>query len=277
MNAALDVREAYVAGRFYPAEPARLAAEVERCLGGAAHPRPASESALAVIAPHAGYVYSGAIAGRTLASVQIPERVIILCPNHTGLGERRSIWRRGSWRIPGAAVPIDADLSELLLSRTDLVPDVLAHGREHAIEVQLPLLRALNPNLRVVPICLARLSFAACRALGIGIAEAVSSLPEKERPLIVASTDMSHYISATLARELDALALGRVQELDAEGLHDTVERERLSMCGYVPTTVALVTAKALGGQGARLIQYGNSGEVSGNFDEVVGYAGLLVN
>jgi AmmeMemoRadiSam system protein B len=246
-------------------------------LGSGAGRRAASEPAIAVVAPHAGYVYSGAIAGRTLASVRIPERVVILCPNHTGLGERRSIWARGSWRIPGAEVPIDGELAELLLGKTDLVPDRLAHGREHAIEVQLPLLRALNPNLRIVPICLTRLSFVACRALGTGIAEAVSSLPEQERPLIVASTDMSHYVSATLAKELDALALRRVQELDAEGLHGTVERERLSMCGYVPTTVALATAKALGARGARLIQYGNSGEVSGNFDEVVGYAGLLVN
>lgn len=277
MHAALSIREAYVAGRFYPAEAAQLAAEVERCLSSGTEPRAAPEPALAVVAPHAGYVYSGAIAGRTLASVQIPPRVIILCPNHTGLGEPSSVWQRGSWRIPGADVPVDAELADLLLRKTELVPDVLAHRREHAIEVQIPLLRALSPKLRIVPICLARLSFAACRALGEGIADAVSSLPMQERPLIVASTDMSHYISATLAEQLDALALARVRELDAQGLHATVERERLSMCGYIPTTVALVMAKALGGTGARLIQYGNSGEVSGSFDEVVGYAGLVVN
>lgn len=277
MNARLYTREAYVAGRFYPAEPARLAAEVERCLSSGAERRDEPERALAVVAPHAGYVYSGAIAGRTFASVRIPERVIILCPNHTGLGEPSSVWPRGSWRIPGAEVPVDAELAERVLSKTELVPDVLAHAREHAIEVQIPLLRALNPAVRVLPICLSRLSFAACRALGVGLAEALRSFPADQRPLIVASTDMSHYISAARAKQLDALALAQVRALDARGLHEVVEAQRLSMCGYVPTTVALVTAKELGGEGARLIQYGNSGEVSGDFEEVVGYAGLVVS
>ncbi|HEY6560261.1 MAG TPA: AmmeMemoRadiSam system protein B [Polyangiaceae bacterium] len=277
MDAALYTRQAHVAGRFYPALPVALAAEVERCLRSGSETHAPPKRAIAVVAPHAGYVYSGAIAGRTFASVRIPASVIVLCPNHTGLGQPCSLWPRGRWRIPGAEVPVDADLAELLRVRMALVPDLLAHEREHAIEVQIPLLRALNSNLRVVPICLSRLTFAECRALGEGLADVVCSLPLEARPLIVASTDMSHYISASLAEQLDALALARIRELDAQGLHELVERERLSMCGYVPTTVALVASKALGGACARLIEYGNSGEVSGDFEQVVGYAGLVVN
>ncbi|HMJ13352.1 MAG TPA: AmmeMemoRadiSam system protein B [Polyangiaceae bacterium] len=272
----MNVREAHVAGRFYPGDPAALCAEVERCLRSGPGHETAPHPAVAVVAPHAGYVYSGAIAGRTFASVRVPDRVIVLCPNHTGLGARRSVWSEGAWRIPGRDVPVDTELAELLIAKTALKADVLAHAREHAVEVQVPLLCARNPSLTLVPICLARLSFAECRELGEGLADVLGALPRAEQPLIVASTDMSHYISASDARELDALALERICALDAQGLHATVEREGLSMCGYVPTTVALVAARKLGAAGARLIEYGNSGAVSGDFDQVVGYAGLVV-
>jgi AmmeMemoRadiSam system protein B len=258
-----------VAGRFYPADADRLAAEIRTRMGAAQPVR-----ALAIVGPHAGYVYSGSIAAETWARVLVPARVILLCPNHTGMGVRASMWAGGAWTIPGSAVAIDEELRTALLAETALELDDDAHLREHAIEVHLPLLIARRADARIVPICLARLPVPECRALGEGIARAIAKVGGDV--LVVASTDMSHYVSAEVAAELDQLALARVLALDPAGLHEVVERERISMCGYVPTTVALFCARARGSSTASLVRYGNSGEASGDFERVVGYAGVIV-
>ena len=219
-------------------------------------------------------MYSGRIAGQTYAAVRVPNRVVILCPNHTGLGARRSLWASGAWRIPGGEVLVESTLAERLQNLTTLKDDRLAHLREHAIEVHLPFLRAKNRDLSVVPICLGGLSFRECVELGEALGRVLAD--ESERVLIVASTDMSHYISAELAEKLDHIALERVEELDAEGLFRVVTERDISMCGYVPTTVALIAARVLGAKSAALVRYGNSGETSGDYDRVVGYAGLVI-
>lgn len=271
-----DVREPAVAGRFYPSDPAQLGQVVERYL---APKPPEGVAARMLMVPHAGYVYSGAIAGETYAEARVPSSAIVLCPNHTGMGTRRSLWLHGSWHLPGFDLEIDAELAALVLQEAGLEEDRLAHLREHAIEVQLPFLHAMSPRISIVPICLGRLGFAECRSAGEGIARAIARTEErrKERVLLVASSDMSHYISADAARHLDGHALERVLALDAEGLHAVVNEEGISMCGYIPTTVALVAARALGATSAKLVRYGNSGEVSGDYDQVVGYAGVLVS
>jgi AmmeMemoRadiSam system protein B len=262
-------RNSAVAGRFYPGEAERLRAEVRRYLG---EPRPAA--ALAVVGPHAGYIYSGAILGETYAEVEVPATVIIMCPNHTGMGTRRSCWHRGTWALPGGAIEVDEQLADALIDRGPLEPDVDAHRREHAIEVHLPFLRELNPAVKIVPIVLGRLRAADCVTLGERIAEVIEG---RDDVLVVASTDMSHYSSASEAQRLDAMAIERVLALDPVGLHETVERNDISMCGYIPTTVALVAAQRRGATRARLVRYGNSGEASGDFDRVVGYAGFIVS
>ncbi len=262
-------RSAAVAGRFYPADAGRLAAEVAERMGA-----PQPSPALVLVGPHAGYVYSGSIAAETWARVDVPARVILLCPNHTGLGVRASLWSGGAWTIPGGRVAIDDELRTALLAETTLELDADAHLREHAIEVHLPLLMARRPDARIVPICLARLSVPECRALGEGIARAIAKVGGDV--LVVASTDMSHYVSAEVAAARDRLALERVLALDPAGLHGVVERERISMCGYVPTTVALFSAAARGSTTATLVRYGHSGEASGDFERVVGYAGVIV-
>lgn len=263
-------RTAAVAGRFYPGDAARLSAEI-------AARTPAGASAIevrALVAPHAGYVYSGAIAAETWARARVPATVVILCPNHTGRGVAGSLWSGGAWSIPGAEVAIDTTLRDALLEHTELELDRDAHLREHAIEVQLPLVHARRADVRIVPIVLARMDRARCRRLGEGIARAIAACGSEA--LLVASTDMSHYVPAETARQLDARALAHVVALDPDGLHALVERERITMCGYVPTTVALHGALALGAKAAELVRYGNSGEASGDFDRVVGYAGVLV-
>ena len=264
-----------MAGRFYPADPVRMDQELSEYLARSPGARGSARDATAVVAPHAGWMYSGRIAGETYAEVRVPDRVVVLCPNHTGLGARRSLWKAGSWRIPGGDVAVETALAERLQNATTLKNDRLAHLHEHAIEVHLPFLRAKNRDFRVVPICLGGLSFPECRELGEALGSALAN--ETERVLIVASTDMSHYISADAAEKLDTLALDRVKALDAEGLFRVVTEENISMCGYVPTTVALIAARVLGAKSGALVRYGNSGETSGDYDRVVGYAGLLIH
>jgi MEMO1 family protein len=267
------VRDPAVAGRFYPADPEKLRTQVGALLGASSPPEP--RKAIAVMAPHAGYMYSGGIAGQTFAGVQVPERAVVLCPNHTGLGVRRSLWGSGAWRLPGASVPVDAELAALVGKYAKLEGDRLAHVGEHAIEVELPLMLARQPALRIVPVCLAGLSLADCHEVGRGLARAVKEAGGDV--LIVASSDMSHYISAKAAARLDRTALDRVIGLDPDGLYETVTRLDISMCGYVPATVALVAARELAASRAQLVRYGSSGEASGDFERVVGYAGVVVS
>jgi len=268
-----DIREPAVAGRFYPGDPGRLEHDLARYLGSAATPGAREADALAVIAPHAGYMYSGAIAGETYARVRVPERAVVLCPNHTGLGSRRSVWSGGAWRIPGGEIVVDADLARRVRQEAGLDEDKLAHLREHAIEVHLPFLRAKNPALSMVPICLAQLSLADCRKVGQGLARAIKG----HAVLLVASTDMSHYLSADAAERLDRLAIERIEALDPEGLYRVVSDLEISMCGYIPTTVTLFACRELGARRAALVRYGNSGEASGDFGRVVGYAGVVIS
>jgi hypothetical protein len=264
------VREPRVAGRFYPADPSRLREAVLAHLSAAPSGSPRTHKAL--IAPHAGYIYSGQVAGCAFAQTTVPERVIVLCPNHTGHGSRRSCWGDGRWRIPGAAVEVAAELAREVIERAGLEFDYAAHRLEHAIEVELPFLHARRADVTIVPICLGHLTYAECEQIGEGVAAAVGN----EDVLLVASTDMSHYVSVETARDQDALALDRIEQLDAKGLYDVVHQEDISMCGVIPTTVALVAARALGGKSATLAAYSHSGEASGDHDRVVGYASLLV-
>lgn len=262
-------RESAVAGRFYPAEPDRLASEVRRLLGDEASPR---VHALGVIAPHAGYIYSGAIAGETFSRVDVPLRAVVLCPNHTGLGEPVALWPDGGFRTPLGLVPVDRELVAALAACPLVSADRAAHRHEHALEVQLPFLLARQPDLRIVPLCLGPLALEECRELGVALARAAG-----RDALLVASSDMSHYIPAAEARRRDRRALERVLALDAEGLYETVRSEGITMCGVVPATVMLFAARELGATSATLVRYGSSGDVNGDDTSVVGYAGVTVS
>jgi len=224
--------------------------------------------------PHAGYPYSGRVAAQTIAAVRVPRSVLLLGPNHTGLGQPSALWPEGDWDLPGGRVPLDEPLTRALLAATECEADTAAHLREHCLEVQLPLLRAAQPDLHIAALCLGSLSLARCLSLGRSLGQALARLEPDERPLLVASTDMSHYISARAAARADELALGHVLSLDAEGLYHRVVEERLSMCGFVPTTVVLAALRQLGASSARLIAYTHSGAVTGDDTSVVGYAGV---
>jgi AmmeMemoRadiSam system protein B len=263
-------REPAVAGRFYERDARTLAGEVRGFLTAPATPQPA----VGVVAPHAGYVYSGAIAGAVYGRVAVPRHVIVLGPNHTGLGRPAALWPPGGgWRTPLGTIPVSRALTEALAAEPAIELDRAAHLREHSLEVQVPFLAVARPDAEIAALCLGPLDVEACETVGRAVADAARA----HGALVVASSDMSHYLPAAEAREKDRHAIDRILALDPEGLHRTVRREGITMCGVVPATVMLFAARALGATRAELVRYGHSGEVTGDDGEVVGYAGLIVS
>ena len=264
------LRTAVVAGQFYSGNKERLLSDIE-ALMVAATPEPS----IALMSPHAGYVYSGAVAGKTFSQVKIPKEVIILGPNHHGRGHAAAVYAHGAWETPLGRVEIASSLAERLLAECSMATDdYTAHIDEHSLEVQVPFLQCVSPGVQIVPLCIDRLPLNTLLALGDGLARVISSC--EEPPLLVASTDMTHYEAGEIAREKDSLALDRVLALDPEGLYEVVYENKISMCGVLPTVVMLRAALVLGATRAELVAYSNSGDVTGDQSSVVGYAGVRV-
>jgi len=270
------VRTPAVAGRFYPGRSDELLREVRAYTSSRDTPDDASRiPAIGCVAPHAGYSYSGAVAGAVYSRLQIPEHCIILCPNHTGKGVPLSIMTTTAWQTPLGEVAASEKLgSDLLQSFPALQEDSAAHRSEHAIEVQLPFLQARQKSLHIVPIAVGTSDFGVLRGLGEAVADAIGA--SEQNALIIASSDMNHYESDALTRVKDHKAIERVLAIDARGLWEVVMAEDISMCGFGPTVVMLTAAKILGATGATLVRYATSGDVSGDRDRVVGYAGIVV-
>jgi len=267
----MSVRHPAVAGRFYPKDPVALLADVRSYLS----PEETKLDALGCVVPHAGYIYSGRIAGAVFAKVNIPRHCIILCPNHTGLGRPLSIMSEGAWETPLGSVPIASDLANALKdSFSPLTENSEAHHAEHAIEVELPFLQTLRPDLSFVPVALGTGQFDLLEAFGLALAKVI--LAEGEPALIVASSDMNHYENDEITRRKDARAIEQILALDPRGLFDVVKKENISMCGFGPTVAMLTAAKRLGTPSAELVSYATSGDVSGDREMVVGYAGVVV-
>ncbi len=267
----VGVRRPAVAGQFYPSDADTLCGDVRRYLAAATPP----VAALGCIVPHAGYMYSGEIAGAVFARILPHRRVLLLCPNHTGAGAPLALMNSGAWQTPLGAVPIDSELAAALQQRFPLLQnDPRAHRTEHAAEVELPFLQELEPDLTFVPIALGTRRLEVLTALGEAIADV---LADESRPvLIVASSDMNHYESDAITRVKDHQAIARIVELDPEGLHATVMEHDISMCGLGPAVAMLTAARRLGASHADLVQYATSADVSGDSERVVGYAGVIV-
>jgi AmmeMemoRadiSam system protein B len=264
------VRQPAVAGRFYPGDPAQLGQEVEGFLVGKS-PRPA----VGVMVPHAGYVYSGAIAGKVFASVEVPDSVVVLCPNHTGRGTSIAVASRGAFAIPGGQLGIDEQLADAILAAAPAArADMAAHQFEHAIEVELPFLLARNPEVRIVPIVLSGLDARASVELGEALLAAARATGKNV--LVVASSDMSHYLPDDDCRRIDQVALEPLLAFEPERLHQTVHSGGISMCGFIPATVMLAYARAAGSKPPELVGYGTSGDAFGDRSRVVGYAGVAL-
>jgi MEMO1 family protein len=267
------IRHPAVAGQFYPRNANTLLADLHSYLGPAAT---ALVPALGGVVPHAGYMYSGHVAGAVYARLLIPARCILLCPNHTGMGEPLSIMSEGAWETPLGSVTIDSELASALLARYPrLAQNSEAHRAEHAIEVQLPFLLAKRRDVLFVPIAIGTRHYDALRGLGEAIGEVLAT--RGDRVLVLASSDMNHYESDQVTRVKDQKAIERILALDPRGLHDVVTSDHISMCGYGPTVAMLTAAKGQGATSAELIKYATSGDVSGDRSMVVGYAGVLVS
>ncbi|HKW90151.1 MAG TPA: AmmeMemoRadiSam system protein B [Candidatus Acidoferrales bacterium] len=265
------IRQPAVAGRFYPDEPALLFREVD----GFVHSPEKKIRALACMAPHAGYMYSGHVAGAVYGALELPSRFILLGPRHFPRGERLAILTEYAWRTPLGDVQVDEKLAAQLMKTCSLLrEDAVAHETEHSLEVQLPFLQRLAGDLRFVPIVLGTDRFDAFDILGHAVAQVVRDAGEPV--LIIASSDMNHYESDAVTRVKDRKALDRILRLDPRGLYDTVRRESISMCGYGPATTMLVAAKELGATEAELIRYATSGDINNDREQVVGYAGMIV-
>ena len=279
------VRAPAVAGRFYPGRAEDLLREVREFTSPSKTPIETGRiDAIGCVAPHAGYIYCGSVAGAVYSRLKIPERCVILCPNHTGKGRPLAIMANTTWQTPLGEVAADADMAARLLRRFPaLQEDSAAHRAEHAIEVQLPFLQASRPELKIVPIAIGTSDFDVLRGLGETLADVIADHHEEDQKterqakvLIIASSDMNHYESDTITRIKDHKAIERVLAMDARGLWEVVLNEDISMCGFGPTVVMLTAAKLLGATSATLLKYATSGDVSGDYESVVGYAGIIV-
>ncbi len=265
-------RKPAVAGYFYPQQKRELRKMIESMV----QPDQVKKRARALISPHAGYIYSGPVAAAVFASVSLPERFVILGPSHRGIESRLAIMKEGIWETPLGEIRVDTKLAELIISHSELITeDNEAHLGEHSLEVQLPFIQFFKSNFSLVPICIAyHASFEELEQLGKAIATGIKALAEET--MIVASTDMSHYVPQEVAKRKDFLAINEILKLEAKGLYEVVTKENISMCGFQPTVSALVAAKLLGAKRGELVKYQTSGDVTGDYREVVGYAGLRI-
>ncbi|NVM22051.1 MAG: AmmeMemoRadiSam system protein B [Desulfobacterales bacterium] len=263
-----------VADMFYPGKRTLLKEQLDSFVKSI----PEKKTVLAAISPHAGYMYSGAVAGAVFSQIRIPEVAVILGPNHRGIGASVALYGSGAWEMPLGPVSIDEDLADSILKasphRGKIKDDPQAHTMEHSIEVQVPFLQVLRPDVAIVPIALGHVDYHACQEIGRGLAQAVRDYGKDV--VLVASTDMTHYEPQETALSKDRLAIERILDLDPKGLYDTVARHRISMCGVIPTTIVLEACKVLGATKAELVQYATSGDVTGDYAQVVGYAGFIV-
>ncbi len=271
-----SVRHPAVAGRFYPAQADILTRQLDRYLTEASAPADTDAGVIGCMVPHAGYMYSGSVAGAVFQRLPARATYIILCPNHTGRGVPLAIMPKGEWLTPLGAAAIDSGLSTRLQNSCHLLEeDSRAHEDEHAIEVQLPFLQRRVRDFTFVPIAIGVSRYAALEALGHGIAEA---LKKSASPvMIVASSDMNHYEPDDVTRVKDRKAIDQILALDPAGLYEVIRREDISMCGYGPAVAMLTAAKDLGATRAELVRYATSAGASGDRSAVVGYAGMMVS
>ncbi len=260
-----------VAGQFYQAAEPALEHEVENLITREV----TKESVLGAISPHAGLIYSGSVAGSVYSRIEFPDTFILLGPNHTGLGAQFSIVADGQWEIPTNNFTIDNSVaSEILKVNSLLTEESSAHLFEHSLEVQLPFIAYFSKDVQIVPVTVMTASLDECRIIGESLYEVIKK--SAKNMVIIASSDMSHYISDKEARYKDNLAIEKILSLDPEGLYDIIGKEKITMCGYIPATIMLYAALSLGASSAELVRYTTSAERSGDYDHVVGYAGIIV-
>ncbi len=264
------LREPAVAGQFYGSEPEKLSAELDDLIPV----RGSGSFFYGALVPHAGYMYSGKTAGAVYAKIALPPAVILLGPNHTGMGSPGAVWARGAWKTPLGDVGVDSFLAGKLIDDSFLFrEDYDAHLTEHSLEVQLPFLKYLRNDIKIVPISLGAFSYGDCERAAESISSVLSENPM--RAAVIASSDMSHYEPEKTARKKDSAAIDAMLAMDARSLYDSVRNQNISMCGYIPAVILIQAVKTLGSSKAELIEYTTSARASGDFSSVVGYCGMV--
>lgn len=265
------VRHPVVAGQFYPAQASRLS----RIISGMVDDQAEKEDVIGVVSPHAGYPYSGPVTAAAISRIKFKDTFVILGPNHTGMGKALSIMTVGSWETPLGSIEVDTELAgQILTDSRYLEEDDKAHQYEHSIEVQIPFLQYFSKDFRIVPVAFSYHSPAAYKDIGRAIARAVKDT--EKGVVIIASSDMTHYEPQESARQKDNKAIEAILDLDEDELLRRVDEFGISMCGYAPTVALITAAKALGATRAELVRYQTSGDVTGDYSSVVGYAAIII-
>lgn len=279
----MRVRNPAYAGTFYEGTLRSLKAQIEECftheLGPKALPKMANsnlKNIVGLISPHAGYMYSGPVAAHGYYHLALdgkPDLIVVFGPNHTGVGSGLAVMKEGVWRTPLGEVQIDTATAEDIIKEARIIDvDDAAHMREHSIEVQLPWLQYLyGSGFKFVPICFLMQDLQSSREVGIAVAKALQG----KNALVVASTDMTHYEPQKTAERKDKTVLEAAVKLDEEKLYTTVEGLQVSMCGYGPAVAAITAAKELGAKNGKLLCYKTSGDLTGDYSAVVGYASMM--
>lgn len=266
------IREAAVAGQFYPGWPEDLKKTIEYMTS----PEADKIEAFGVVSPHAGYIYSGPVAGAVFSRIKFPPTFILIGPNHRGEGKPFSITTAGSWKTPLGEVRIAEGLAGAILKASGrLEADTIAHRYEHSLEVQVPFLQYFEPGVRIVPILLSQARPDVYVEIGRAVARGLRETGEEA--VIVASTDMTHYEPHETARVKDRLAIEAILSLDADELARRIAEHSISMCGYAPVISLITAAREMGAQKAELVRYQTSGDSSGDYSSVVGYAGIIIS
>jgi len=267
------IRKPAVSGRFYSSSAQKLEADIEKLIDTRAR----QAEAIGSILPHAGYMYSGRVAGKTVSCLKPKDNIILLGPNHTGCGTTFSVMAEGYWQTPLGKIEVNSELARAILNKSGyLSDDAVAHTYEHSIEVQLPFLQYFKSDFKIVPIVVMEDEISVYKEVGRSIATAIKDLKQEKNTLIIASSDMTHYEPQPSAEKKDNEAIQAILELDEDKLVEKVRELNISMCGYVPATIMLTAAKLLGAKSAELVSYQTSGDVTGDYAAVVGYAGIIV-
>jgi AmmeMemoRadiSam system protein B len=265
------VRKPTVHGNFYPGSKNILTEELGKYVPSVE----TRKKVIGLISPHAGYIFSAGCAGKAFGAVEVPGVVIILGVNHYGFGHPFALDGHDSWKTPLGEAEVHKELREKLVKDSKIFEiDSNASIKEHSLEVQVPFIQYRNPEAKILPITIAGGDVQRLITAGKEIAALVKE--NSGDVLIVASTDMSHYISVERAREKDKKAIDKIVQLDPEGLYNTVLMERISMCGAAPTSIMLSAALELGAKKAEIIDYTNSGTVMGDYNRVVAYLSMIV-
>src|SRR5437773_2427790 len=261
-----------VAGRFYPSHPAELTALIRKYTSTVSG-QPGIP-VRACLVPHAGYVYSGPVAGAVFARIALPRKIIILGVRHHPRGEPAAILSSGAWRTPLGDAPVDEALAEALKKDCPLLrEDSVAHSTEHSLEVQVPFLQVLAPEFTFVPVALGTAQFEDLVSVGEAIARVLEST--KENVLLLTTSDLNHYEDDATTRVKDRKAIEELLALEPRGLYDTCRNHGISMCGLGPAAAMLTALNALGVKRTELVKYATSADASGDRDAVVGYAGMI--